>query len=216
MSLEKQVFIPSVLWHQTKDEVYFTIEVNNIDNENITIAENSFSFSGISNNNNYEINFEYLNNIDNNNSKYVVEQKNIKVTLKKININEYWNSLTKDKNIYKNNIKVNWNAWVDEDDEEENQNPMGNMPFDLQQMMANMGGNMGDYQNMMNNMGEDNNVEGNNVEDDNVEDNNVEDNNVEDTNVEDENLEDENLEETIENFISDADNSEDHECELCQ
>jgi len=203
MSLEKQVFIPSVLWHQTKDEVYFTIEVNNINNENITIAENSFSFSGISNNNNYEMNFEYLNNIDNNNSKYVVEQKNIKVTLKKINSSEYWNSLTKDKNNYKNNIKVNWNAWIDEDDEEEtqNQNPMGNMPFDLQQMMASMGGNMGDYQNMMNNMGEDNNAEGDNVEDDNVEDDNAED---------------ENLEEIIENVISDANNSEDHECELCQ
>ena len=85
MSLEKQVFIPSILWHQTKDEVYFNIEVNNISNENIKINETSFSFSGISNNNTYEINFEYLNNIDNNNSKYVVEQKNVKVTLKKIN-----------------------------------------------------------------------------------------------------------------------------------
>jgi hypothetical protein len=201
MSLEKQVFIPSILWHQTKDEVYFTIEVNNINNENIKINENSFSFTGISNNNTYEINFEYLNNIDNNNSKYMVEQKNIKVTLKKNNSNEYWNSLTKDKNTYKNNIKVNWNAWVDEDDEEETQNPMGgNMPFDLQQMMASMGGNMGDYQNMMNNMGEENN------EDDPTDD-------AVDDAVDEEN---ENLEESIENVISDSYDSEDHECELCQ
>ena len=210
MSLEKQVFIPSILWHQTKDEVHFTIEVNNISNENIKINEDSFSFSGISNNNTYEINFEYLNNIDNNNSKYVVEQKNVKVTLKKNNSNEYWNSLTKDKNIYKNNIKVNWNAWIDEDDEEENQNPMGgNMPFDLQQMMASMGGNMGDYQNMMNNMGEENN------EDDAVDDT-VDDTVNDAVNDAENDAENEDLEASIDNIISESHDSEDHECELCQ
>jgi hypothetical protein len=139
-----QSLIPSLSWYQTKEHVIFTIDLQDINNEEIIFSENNFSFRGYNSNNLYEIKFETFDEIIATESNYLKENK-IKVILKKSE-NSTWTYLTKDKNIYKNNIKVNWSAWIDDDEniEEENQ-----PQFDFQQMMSQMGGNMPDFSNMM-------------------------------------------------------------------
>lgn len=134
---ENQKLTPTVRWHQTKEYVILYFEVNKAKVNNIKI-DDSYIYFSVMNDNYYEMNFELFNNIDKNQSKYIIEEKHIKIFLKKID-QESWNYLTKDKNIYKNNIKINWNEWNNDDEEEEN-DIQNNMPYDFEKMMQNMGG----------------------------------------------------------------------------
>jgi hypothetical protein len=154
MALEKQVLTPSVIWYQTKNEVFFNIELQNIKDEKIIINEHNFSMYGISGNDSYEMNFDFFDLIDTEKSNCIIQEKCIKISLFKKEENK-WTYLTKNKLTYKNNIKVNWNSWVDEEVEDEpEENPMAG--FDMQQMMASMGGGgrgMPDFSSMMGGMG---------------------------------------------------------------
>jgi len=152
MTYEQQIYTPTLLWYQTRDHVIFNIELQQVSNLNITITEDNISFSGISKNNLYEINFDLFESINKDESSFIQQEKSIAFTLKK-NSSDYWKILTKDKNLYKNNIKINWNRWIDEDAEEDEVPNEGGMPenFDFQQMMQSMGG-MGDMSSMMQGM----------------------------------------------------------------
>ena len=83
MSLEKQVYIPTLKWHQSKDYVYLNFEVHNSKNENIIIENNSIYFNVISENNTYEMNFDLNENIEKENSNFCITEKVVKVILKK-------------------------------------------------------------------------------------------------------------------------------------
>jgi hypothetical protein len=137
MSLEKKTFIPELKWFQTKKIVYFDILIKNASNINIKFEENNFYFECLSNNNKYEIFFDLFQNINKDDSLYKVYDNFINVALIKT-IDENWLSLTKEKNLYKNNIKVNWNSWIDSSDEEDQNENINN--FDFQSMMHQMGG----------------------------------------------------------------------------
>jgi hypothetical protein len=200
MSLEKQIYVPTVKWHQSKDYVYLIFEVHNSINENIKISENSIYFNVSSGNNIYEMNFELFENIEKENSNYNITEKCIKITLKK-SLSNNWTFLTKNRYIYKNNIKINWSEWVNEsDDEEDDQNDQSQ--FDFQKMMQSMGG-MGSMDQMMQNMGGMGGMDEmmQNNEDDNENDN------------EDDNEEDEDIENEINKL--DDNNNEEEECKCC-
>jgi hypothetical protein len=123
-----------------------TIKLQKIGELNLTLTESTISFSSMSNNIKYAFDFEFFENIVKDESRYEVEENHIKVFLKKqITEDEEttkWSLLTKDKNLYKNNIKVDWNYWVDSDceDEEQEDNPFGGGNMDFQSMMQSMGG----------------------------------------------------------------------------
>lgn len=51
-------------------------------------------------------------------SKWTLDTRNIFLNIKKKTKGPYWNFLNKDKKKY-NHIKVDWNLYIDEDDEEE-------------------------------------------------------------------------------------------------
>jgi len=143
---------PNILWFQTRDFVIFDILVKTISEIKIDISDNKFNFSSLIDNKLYEIEFDFYNDINKEESLYISNEKYIRVKLKKINFDK-WFYLTKDKNIYKNNIKVNWNEWIDSDDEEEeDKSNQDNSPmnFDFAQMMQSMGG-INNMQDMMNN-----------------------------------------------------------------
>ena len=131
--------IPTLLWHQTSKHVHITIEINNVSNEKIGIAENNLTFSGQSNQKNYEITFELSNSVIPKESAYAINDNNIKIILTKKEPSS-WSFLQKDKNLFKNNIKTNWELWDDSDDEEElaniyNQNNFGSNQFNMEEMM---------------------------------------------------------------------------------
>ena len=146
--MTNNTYIPNILWYQTRYDVIMTIKLQKTSDLNLTLTESSISFSSISNNTKYAFEFEFFENIDKDGSRYEVEEHHIKVFLKK-NITENeettkWSLLTKDKNLYKNNIKVDWNYWVDSDGEDEEDPQEQGNPFggnmDFQKMMESMGG----------------------------------------------------------------------------
>jgi hypothetical protein len=147
----KQVLIPTLKWYQTNDNVILNFEVTNVKNESIIINEDNISFNVSSKDNNYYMNFKLNSNINKEESKYIITDNSIKLILKKID-NSSWNYLTYDKNIYKNSIKVDWNAWGDDSDDEKNDDTQNqNQDFDFQKMMESMQGmqRMNDMQQVM-------------------------------------------------------------------
>ena len=141
--------IPSLIWHQNKESIFFVIELPETSEHNINISNEKLSFFALSSSKSYEMAFDFFENIDSEKSSYIIENKHIKFSLKKGESNN-WLFLTKDKNVYRNNIKINWNAWVDEDEEDE---PDLSQQMDFQRMMASMGGGGMDMASMMGGMG---------------------------------------------------------------
>ncbi len=151
----KRVLIPSMRWHQTNELVVVYFDVLNAKNNDIYLSDNSINFDVESDNNRYYVVLELFGSINPDESEFEIDEKSVKFMLKKETEHMTWNSLLKDKNMYKNNIKTNWQNWVDSDDEEEDtrgqplMNPFdfgmggGNQQFDFKQMMANMGGMAG-------------------------------------------------------------------------
>jgi hypothetical protein len=149
MQSNKTNLIPSLVWHQNKENIFFVIELPETSEHNINISDEKLYFYALSNSKSYEMVFDFFENVDSEKSSYTIENKHIKFSLKKRESNN-WLFLTKDKNVYRNNIKINWNAWVDEDEEEE---PDLSQQMDFQRMMASMGGGGMDMASMMGGMG---------------------------------------------------------------
>lgn len=164
--LKKTTCIPTLKWTQKKETIDLIFEVYNAKEDLIEINENNINFHVISNDINYVMNFELYSNIDIEKSSYIINEKSIKMNLKKID-NEKWDYLTKDKTIYKNNIKIDWNTWINDSDDEDNNEMNVNQQFDFNQMMQSMGG-MGDMSKMAEMFGT--GMENNNEEEINNED----------------------------------------------
>jgi hypothetical protein len=206
--------IPTIKWSQNDEYVIINLEINQVKNDVYEINNNNIVFSGVSNTDlKYSINIELLNEVNKDESKYIVEERIIRFVLRKIEY-EKWIRLTKDKNQYKSNIKVNWDSFEDSDEEElqpeQNQNP--NQQFDFSSMM-NMGGENNGFnmEEMMKNMNPSEmeqlmksmNMDGNEDDDNNT---NEDDNSDE--------YQDKELKEELDNIIND-DESIDSD-DLCQ
>lgn len=149
---EFKALIPTIKWSQNNDYITVNLEINQVKNDVYELNTNNIVFTGLCNTNlTYSINIELLNEINKDESKYIVEERIVRFILKKTS-DEKWIRLTKDKNQYKSNIKVNWDDFEDSDEEEDmvsqdiNQQ---NQQFDLSSMMGNNGFNM---EEMMKNM----------------------------------------------------------------
>lgn len=139
-----QNLIPTVKWHQNKEYLFLNFEVYDSKNQDIKINNEDIYFFTESNNQKYEMSFQFLNEIDKEKSNYTVLGSSIKVNLKKIN-DENWSSLTKNKHLYKNNIRVDWNAYVNDLDDEEVET-QNNQQFDFNKMMEGMNNNTSNNQ----------------------------------------------------------------------
>ena len=189
MSLVLEKRIPTIKWYQIYNNVYFNLYIQNLSKDNIQITNNKFNL----NINDYQMEFEFNDEINAENIEFKETEKYLSIVIEKIN-NEQWKHLTKN-NLYKNNIKVDWDHWFDEDaeDDENVQEQMdfsqmmgGGMPgmdgFNMEEMMANMGNNEDDDEDN-NEDDEDNNEDDeddNEDDEDNNEDNNEDDNDNED------------------------------------
>ncbi len=135
-------YIPTVKWHQSNGYIFLIFEVHNAQSNKIEINNNEIIFDVSSNQIHYSINIELNKNIVKEESTYSIDEKSVKMVLKK-ECEESWNYLTKDKNQYRNNIKINWDLWMNDDsDPEENANYEDNImqQFDFRKMMESMGG----------------------------------------------------------------------------
>jgi hypothetical protein len=218
--------IPTIKWSQNDEYVIINLEINQVKNDVYEINNNNIVFSGVSNTDlKYSINIELLNEVNKDESKYIVEERIIRFVLRKIEY-EKWIRLTKDKNQYKSNIKVNWDSFEDSDEEESQpeQNQYPNQQFDFSNMM-NMGGENNGFnmEEMMKNMNPSEmeqlmksmNMDGNEDNDNNTNENDDsdDDNNTNEDNNSDE-YQDKELEDELDNIIND-DESIDSD-DLCQ
>lgn len=208
---EFKALIPTIKWSQNNEYVIVNLEINQVKNDVYELNNNNIVFSGLCNTGlTYSINIELLNEINKDESKYIVEERIVRFILKKTS-DEKWIRLTKDKNQYKSNIKVNWDNFEDSDDEEDmvsqdiNQQ---NQQFDLSSMMGNSGFNM---EEMMKNMDPSQMEQlmksmniGGNDSDDNGDDN------------QNDNDEDRELEDEINNITNDDDEDDNDSDDLCK
>jgi len=140
---------PTLLWSQTPESVDITIRLPNIEEETVSCENNKFLFSCSSQSKNYRIEFDLDKSVEK--VSYDKYDNRIAIVLEKAEY-EKWEFLTRVRGIYKNNIKIDWDKWEDEDSEGEEQpeapsSGFGGMDMDsMRQMMGgmNMGGEEGE------------------------------------------------------------------------
>lgn len=119
---------PVVLWAQRSNEsdpakniVYLTIEVQDPTNTKVDLTATALNFSADSSDGktHYELNLEFFDEIEPENSKKNEAGNHIKFILRKKKVQaEFWPRLLKEK-LKLHYIKTDFDKWVDEDEQEE-------------------------------------------------------------------------------------------------
>merc|ERR1711988_1376582 len=110
----------------------------------INLEESKLTFSGTSNDKQYEITLDFFKPLDKEGSKINVLERSVQMLLKKKETEEeFWPRLLKDKHLEKGCVSIDWDRYVDEDEEDEagafdQSNLAGGM--DMASMMRGMGG----------------------------------------------------------------------------
>jgi prostaglandin-E synthase len=123
--MQKKAANPQLKWAQRKDKVYITFDLIEVQDPQIDIIDGKvLKFSGSDNNHTYSLELELFEEISKEDSKYVFATRNIFLNLKKKEQGPYWPRLTKNTGKL-NFLNVDWNLYIDEDDEDEasNKNP---------------------------------------------------------------------------------------------
>lgn len=109
---------PEILWAQDKQNIYLSLEIPNVKNQNIDILDNRIKFNGENVEGEWGIDMELWGKIMVDDSTWAVKQRLVEITLRK-DTNIYWNKLSKNRYL---NLRIDWNKWdmVEEDEEEDN------------------------------------------------------------------------------------------------
>ena len=147
-----------------------TYPLTDVKDETINLSDTTLTFKGKSGDKDYEVNIEFFKAVDAKDSTYKVLPRSIQMHVMKAKPEddedeEFWPRLLKDKALEKNQVKIDWDRYVDEDEEEEAGGfdtsaleggmGMGGMPGmgGMGGMMGGAGGGMGDLASMMQGMG---------------------------------------------------------------
>jgi len=138
--MNKSVANPPLKWAQRKDKVYITFDLIEVQDPKIDIVEGKFlKFSGSDKNHTYSLDLELYDDILKEDSKYVFATRNIFLNLKKKSKGPYWPRLFKNSSKL-NFVNVDWNNYIDEDDEEENTQQPNFANFGAEQSFPSFGG----------------------------------------------------------------------------
>ncbi|KAL3625129.1 hypothetical protein CASFOL_030583 [Castilleja foliolosa] len=114
---------PEVLWAQRSDKVYLTVSLP--DAKDISVKcepEGQFSFSAVGvNGEPFNFTLQFYGNIAPQGCKTKIGSRNILCSIQKEQ-KEWWKRLLKSEEKPAPYIKVDWNKWCDEDDEESESN----------------------------------------------------------------------------------------------
>ncbi|KAK9271085.1 hypothetical protein L1049_026674 [Liquidambar formosana] len=137
---------PLVRWAQRTDKLFITIDLPDAKDVKLKLdPEGKFFFSATSGVDKipYEVDIDLLDKVDVNESKASVGLRNICYLVKKAE-NKWWSRLLKQEGKPPVFIKVDWDKWVDEDEEEdkhEEDKPGADMDFgNFDFSKLNMGG----------------------------------------------------------------------------
>ena len=106
---------PSILWAQDRTNLFITIEVNNLKNQDITFNTNNVRLVGTGGDIEYDIVIDFNSDIVNEKSNWIIKKNCIELVVMKEK-KLFWQKLTKNK---QNNIRIDWQKWKDEDDDED-------------------------------------------------------------------------------------------------
>ena len=130
------LFIP--LGTTRSDSLYLTITLADVKEEKIELSESKLTFTGKAQGKDYAVTVEFLNEIETEGSVWNVLASSIQMKLnKKVKGEEFWPRLMKDKALEKNMVTIDWDRYVEEDEEE------GGFDMDNMQGGQDFGGGMG-------------------------------------------------------------------------
>lgn len=112
---------PEIMWAQRSDKVYLTVELLDAKSPEVKLQpEGRFSFAATvgTNNQKFEVDLELFGAIDVENSTVNKGQRHTALVLEKAE-KGWWSRLLKAEGKAPKFIKVDWNKWVDEDEEDE-------------------------------------------------------------------------------------------------
>ncbi|KAG5544103.1 hypothetical protein RHGRI_016748 [Rhododendron griersonianum] len=137
---------PTVKWAQRPDKLYITAELPDAKNVKLQLEpEGRFVFSATSGADNlpYELDMDLFDKVDVNDCKANVGLRNICYLIKKAE-DKWWSRLLKQEGKPPVFLKVDWDKWVDEDEDQDSK-PGADMDFgDIDFSKLNMGGG-GDF-----------------------------------------------------------------------
>ena len=95
-----------------------------VKDESINLSDSALTFKGRSGDKDYEVNIEFFKPVDAKDSTYKVLPRSIQMHVMKSkgddgDDEEFWPRLLKDKALEKNQVKIDWDRYVDEDEEDE-------------------------------------------------------------------------------------------------
>ncbi|KAL6962578.1 prostaglandin-E synthase [Sarracenia purpurea var. burkii] len=112
---------PTVKWAQRPDKLFITIELPDAKDVKLKLEpEGKFFFSATSGSDNvpFEIDMDLYDKVDVNESKTNIGLRNICYLIKKAD-NKWWSRLLKQEGKPPIFLKVDWDKWVDEDEEQD-------------------------------------------------------------------------------------------------
>eukprot|EP00607_Mallomonas_marina_P004643 CAMPEP_0182427158 /NCGR_PEP_ID=MMETSP1167-20130531/14984_1 /TAXON_ID=2988 /ORGANISM="Mallomonas Sp, Strain CCMP3275" /LENGTH=146 /DNA_ID=CAMNT_0024609155 /DNA_START=67 /DNA_END=504 /DNA_ORIENTATION=- len=110
--------IAPVKWAQRKDSLYVTISLPDVTNHSVNLLSDKLTFRGDSGGKSYSLDLVFFKEVDTEGSVWNVLPQSIQMKLMKKNVDEdYWPRLLADKALEKTNVKIDWDKYVDEDEE---------------------------------------------------------------------------------------------------
>lgn len=95
--------------------------ITDVKDETITLTDTGLDFKGKSQDKEYSVSIEFLKSVDAEGSTYKVLPRSVQMLIskKEKDEEEFWPQLLKDKALEKNQVMIDWDRYVDEDEEEE-------------------------------------------------------------------------------------------------
>ncbi|XP_038980716.1 co-chaperone protein p23-1 isoform X1 [Phoenix dactylifera] len=110
---------PTVKWAQRCDKIYLTVELPDAKDVNLKLEpEGKFSFSANKDGVSYEVDLELFDKVSTKESKFIIGMRSIVYVIKKAE-KKWWSRLLKDEGKPPAFLKVDWDKWIDEEDENE-------------------------------------------------------------------------------------------------
>mmetsp|Transcript_21664 Transcript_21664/g.33968 ORF Transcript_21664/g.33968 Transcript_21664/m.33968 type:complete len:227 (+) Transcript_21664:150-830(+) len=134
-----------IKWAQRSDSLYITIALPDVKEASVDLADETLKFKGKSESKEYEVDIAFFKPVDSKGSTYNVLPRSVvmHVMKKDKEEEEFWPRLLKDKALEKNQVKIDWDRYVDEDEEEEGFDTSAlDGGMDMGSMMGGGGGGM--------------------------------------------------------------------------
>ena len=135
--------IPNLSWYQSDSHIFCEILIRDLKNVIVDFETNEgsvFLMEGDVENKHYSICFQLYDLIVDELSTFRVMDSCVKVMMKKKKDDEEWVRLQKNKDLYKNAIRVNWDKMDFEEEEMHGDYEQMMQQMKMQQMMQGMGG----------------------------------------------------------------------------